>query len=106
MKNTIRIYIAIVYLLELATSFQTSLIQKIPHAPSSSTFLRSAVLEREEVGTHPPSTSDLPPVLQSLVDERREYELNLGKAMDTLRKDYPYMLQRTPGTYFPLHFLM
>lgn len=42
------------------------------------------------------SPSDLPPVLQDIVDTRREYELNLGKAMDTLKKDYPHMLKKTP----------
>jgi len=39
----------------------------------------------------------LPPVLQNMVDERRVFELNLGKAMDTLRKDYPKMLTREPN---------
>jgi len=42
------------------------------------------------------TSSDLPPALQYMVDERREYELNLGKAMDTLRKDYPELLRRQP----------
>lgn len=41
-------------------------------------------------------SSQLPPVLQQLVDERREFQLNLGKAMDTLKKDYPYMLKKKP----------
>lgn len=36
---------------------------------------------------------NLSPVLQDLVSERREYEMNLGKAMDTLRKDYPNLLR-------------
>jgi hypothetical protein len=40
---------------------------------------------------------DLPPVLQSIADERREFQLNLGKAMDTLRKDMPEILKRPPG---------
>jgi hypothetical protein len=97
MKHIISIYIAIVCLLQPAIAFQSTLIQKIQHAPSR-TFLSSTVLEREDVSTKPPSTSELPPVLQNLVNERREYEMNLGKAMDTLRKDYPYMLQKLPGT--------
>lgn len=42
------------------------------------------------------SSSCLPPVLQDMVDERREFELNLGRALDTLRKDYPTMLHKTP----------
>jgi len=41
-------------------------------------------------------TSSLPPLLQNMADERREFEMNLGKAMDTLRKDYPTMLHKTP----------
>jgi hypothetical protein len=41
---------------------------------------------------------DLPPVIQQIADERREFQLNLGKAMDTLRKDMPYILKRSPGT--------
>jgi len=43
--------------------------------------------------------NELPPVLQHLVDERREFEMNLGKAMDTLRKDYPMILKKKPGTF-------
>jgi hypothetical protein len=42
----------------------------------------------------------LPPVLQSLVDERREYQLNLGRAMDTLRVDMQDILSRAPGSCF------
>lgn len=60
----------------------------------STTFLHASVGLGE-----PPTVSvdnDLPPVLQHLVDERREYEINLGKAMDTLRKDYPMMLKQKP----------
>uniref|UniRef100_A0A7S4EHH6 SnoaL-like domain-containing protein n=1 Tax=Pseudo-nitzschia australis TaxID=44445 RepID=A0A7S4EHH6_9STRA len=40
--------------------------------------------------------SDLPPVLQQITDERRNFQMNLGKAMDTLRKDMPYILKKTP----------
>lgn len=39
----------------------------------------------------------LPPVIQQIADERREFQMNLGKAMDTLRKDMPYILKRSPG---------
>mmetsp|Transcript_34723 Transcript_34723/g.81869 ORF Transcript_34723/g.81869 Transcript_34723/m.81869 type:complete len:256 (+) Transcript_34723:130-897(+) len=42
------------------------------------------------------SGSDLPPVLQQITDERRNFQMNLGKAMDTLRKDMPYILKKTP----------
>ena len=37
---------------------------------------------------------DLPPVIQHIADERREFHMNLGKAMDTLRKDMPYILKQ------------
>jgi len=40
---------------------------------------------------------DLPPVIQQIADDRREFQMNLGKAMDTLRKDMPYILKKTPG---------
>lgn len=61
--------------------------------------LQSSVMD--DIGTQSSplndnATRDLPPLLQTLADERREYEMNLGKAMDTLRKDYPYMLYKTP----------
>ena len=57
--------------------------------------LNSAVLD--EVKETTVESGSLPPFLQDMADERREFELNLGKAMDTLRKDYPNMLHKTPG---------
>ena len=51
-----------------------------------------------------PSTIDeesvlqMPPVIQQIADERAEFQMNLGKAMDTLRKDYPHILHKRPGT--------
>ena len=44
------------------------------------------------------TVSELPPVLQDIVNERAEFQRNLGKAMDTLRKDYPEILRKAPGT--------
>ena len=41
---------------------------------------------------------EMPPVIQQIADERREFQMNLGKAMDTLRKDMPDILRETPGT--------
>jgi len=61
--------------------------------PSKTTVIPSVV---KEDATELTSTSELPPVLQEMVDERRKYELNLGKAMDTLRKDYPELLRKKP----------
>lgn len=55
--------------------------------------LKSAILDE------PATSTNLPPLLQDMVEERREFELNLGKAMDTLRKDYPDMLHKSPGKH-------
>ena len=52
----------------------------------------------QQKSTTSSSSSTLPPVLQHIADERREFQLNLGKAMDTLRRDMPDILRRTPGT--------
>jgi hypothetical protein len=40
--------------------------------------------------------ASLSPFLQGMVDEQRELQMNVGKAMDVLRKDYPYFLKRAP----------
>jgi len=45
------------------------------------------------------ATAELSPVLQQIVDERRLYEMNLGKAMDTLRADYSTLLIQSPGMH-------
>ena len=39
----------------------------------------------------------LPPVLQEITNERKNFQMNLGKAMDTLRKDMPSILKKMPG---------
>lgn len=54
-----------------------------------------ATLEEPRTTT---TTTELPPVLQDIVNERAEFQRNLGKAMDTLRKDYPEILHTAPGT--------
>ena len=51
---------------------------------------REKLLLREE-------EKSLPPLLQNMVTERRSFEINLGRAMDTLRRDYPDMLRREPN---------
>ena len=43
--------------------------------------------------------TNLPPVIQQIANERAEFQINLGRAMDALRKDMPYILSQTPGTY-------
>jgi hypothetical protein len=42
--------------------------------------------------------TELPPVLQGIVDERQEYHIKLGRAMDTLRNDMQTILTDKPGT--------
>jgi len=39
--------------------------------------------------------SELPPVLQGIVDERQEFRLNMGRAMDILKHDYPEILRNS-----------
>lgn len=54
------------------------------------------------VGGRPRKSSDdidlesLPPVLRDMVCERREYQMNLGKAMDVLRQDMQTILVKKP----------
>jgi len=43
---------------------------------------------------------DLPPVIQQIADERREFQMNIGKAMDVLRRDMRDILHKKPGTCF------
>ncbi|KAL7495012.1 hypothetical protein ACHAWT_003746 [Skeletonema menzelii] len=61
-------------------------------------LLESSTVEKEQISL--PGSSDsnnnLSPFLQEMVDEQRELQMNVGKAMDTLRKDYPYILKRAP----------
>ena len=69
----------------------SSSVVRIPSEP-----LLITVVDDDEVNTVA-SGSNLPPVLQQITDERRNFQVNLGKAMDTLRKDMPYILKETPG---------
>jgi len=48
------------------------------------------VTEREVTG------DNLPPVMRHIADERAQFNMNLGKAMDTLRKDMPDILRKSP----------
>jgi hypothetical protein len=51
-----------------------------------------------EVATEDSPPCELPLVLQQITDERAEFNLRLGKAMDTIRADMPDILWRKPGT--------
>jgi hypothetical protein len=45
------------------------------------------------------TTSTLPPMIQQMADEQRQYQMNVGKAMDVLRKDMQNILIRQPGKF-------
>lgn len=113
MRRAIGSPLAVLFVLQCCAAFQSAAIsggrRAAPHstivhrnaneqdgpklALHSTTLLSSTDVEESTSST---STSDLPPVLQDIVDERREFEINLGRAMDTLRKDYPHLLYRAP----------
>ena len=93
-------------------AFVTSaaLTQQTPPPSPSRTSLASAPAETDDSpaltttadqGDEDGGNGNLSPFLKDLVVERRGFELNLGKAMDVLRKDYPYMLRESPGAYGP-----
>lgn len=68
---------------------------------SSRAALPSRVEEDSSIDISPQDTltqenGGLPTVLQLIVDERLEFNMNLGKAMDTLRKDIPEILRSSP----------
>ena len=58
--------------------------------------LKIRVVEEGETS----SSSTLPPILQDMANERKNFQMNLGKAMDTLRKDMPEILKTAPGKFF------
>lgn len=61
---------------------------------SKNTSMSQATTEEMSKTTDAPST--LPPLFQEVGNQRREFEMNLGKAMDVLRNDYPDMLVSSP----------
>jgi hypothetical protein len=86
----------------------------LPSMISTARFLPSSAVQEDSITATTTTTTttddddvttrsnnnlrDLPPVLQQITDERKNFQMNLGKAMDTIRKDMPYILKRTPGT--------
>lgn len=66
-------------------------------SPLRSSLLEDSVPAGGVIGRSPSDIKvELPPLIQSMADERREFDMNLGKAMDVLRNDYPNMLHTTP----------
>lgn len=61
---------------------------------------RGAVETPEGLGLRQGSVTDSLPqtgsTLGMIVDEQREFEINLGRAVDTLKKDYPALLTKNP----------
>lgn len=57
------------------------------------------ILRTESKSPVIPDSTPLSSVLQQIVDERKEYQIHLGRAMDTLRKDMQNILTETPGMY-------
>lgn len=61
---------------------------------------RGAVETVDGVGLRQDGATDSSPqtgsTLGMIVDEQREFEINLGRAVDTLKKDYPGLLTKNP----------
>ena len=68
--------------------------QTIPSIYTST--LKDKPAEKEKLESF---ENNLSPFLQEMVDEQRELQMNVGKAMDVLKSDYPYFLKRSPGEF-------
>ena len=67
-----------------------------------SRILMESTIERTSTSTNKNNDSsagsgNLSPFLRNMVNEQRELQMNVGKAMDVLTNDYPYFLRRAPG---------
>jgi hypothetical protein len=67
-------------------------------AVTEDSFVVPNVVFQAEDGTTTTKVTPLPPVIQQIADERAEFQINLGRAMDTLRRDMPNILSHPPGT--------
>ena len=63
---------------------------------------RTTVGKGDETVPSLPTVTPLPPVIQQIADNRAEFQINLGRSMDTLRRDMPEILSRKPGSCFVL----
>ena len=69
--------------------------------------MEEETLERTSTAnTKNDNNNNLSPFLQEMVDEQRELQMNVGKALDTLRKDYPDFLKRAPGKFIVIAVFM
>ena len=101
-SNCVRLVVFVnIVLMFLTDAFQV--------APSSSTIrsfytTASASVKEQKRKTKSPKEEDdevvpLPPVIQSIAEERVEYQMNVGKAMDSLRRDYQDVFTKKPGSW-------
>jgi hypothetical protein len=73
-----------------------------------SRILMESTIERTSASTNKTndssagSSNNLSPFLRNMVNEQRELQMNVGKAMDVLTNDYPYFLRRAPGKCYHL----
>jgi hypothetical protein len=63
----------------------------------ASAFTSPALVSVARAGKQTTTIIDLPPVIRDIVDERMEFQINLGRAMDTLRSDMRTILYEKPG---------
>uniref|UniRef100_A0A7S2RAM5 SnoaL-like domain-containing protein n=1 Tax=Eucampia antarctica TaxID=49252 RepID=A0A7S2RAM5_9STRA len=99
MNQTVLLSLLVVFLQGGASAFHNHFMTT-RHLQNKS-WLKSSVQKdissnSERLGVDGTEVIDLPPILSQIVDERRQFELNLGKAMDVLRGDYPDMIHTTP----------
>ena len=103
-NNCVRLVVFVnIVLMFLTDAFQV--------APSSSTIrsfyttASGASVKEQKRKTKSPKEEDddevvpLPPVIQSIAEERVEYQMNVGKAMDSLRRDYQDVFTKKPGSW-------
>lgn len=74
---------------------QTNVVNGIQQAYPA---VKEQKLDDEEIIRSSLNGNNLSPFLQEMVDEQRELQMNVGKAMDVLKRDYPDFLRRRPGT--------
>jgi hypothetical protein len=72
-----------------------------PNVSGSSRDLSEFMPSSRRTQSTLPSSAKAPngSVLKMICDERQEFEVNLGKAVDTLKHDYPDILTEPPGAY-------
>ena len=97
----------LVFGVSVSLGFTSSPRSHIPsHVITQATTTKAAVepilsLESDDIlalaDYHPQNGAS--PLEKNICEEQRQFELKLGKALDTLRKDYPKILTEDPGTY-------